>query len=137
MHFIPENFIGELMVPPESAPQELSNEWSCRYVLIILNFLGNFCVPPLVTEVAHQSEFWTSGDICHLWTKYFLKKHFLVVSTVLGWIHCEGSFHKTYVASLQWDFNLCYWPILATVNREIFASILFLRFSQMRCKTRT
>jgi hypothetical protein len=37
------------MVPSESAPQELSNEWSCQYVLTILTFFGNFCVPPLVT----------------------------------------------------------------------------------------
>jgi hypothetical protein len=39
------------MVPSESAPQELSNEWSCQYSSTILNFLVNFCVPPLVTEV--------------------------------------------------------------------------------------
>jgi hypothetical protein len=42
----------KLMVPSESAPQELSNEWSCQYFSIILNLLGNFCVPPLVTELA-------------------------------------------------------------------------------------
>jgi hypothetical protein len=29
------------MVPSESAPQELSNEWSCRYVLTIFNFFVN------------------------------------------------------------------------------------------------
>jgi hypothetical protein len=29
------------MLPPESA-----QEWSCQYVLTILNLLGNFCVPP-------------------------------------------------------------------------------------------
>jgi hypothetical protein len=39
------------MVLSESAPQELSNEWSCQYVSIFLNLLGNFRVPPLVTEV--------------------------------------------------------------------------------------
>jgi hypothetical protein len=44
--------IEKLMVPSESAPQELSNEWSCQYVSTILNFSGNFCVLPLVTEVA-------------------------------------------------------------------------------------
>jgi hypothetical protein len=32
----------------ESAPQELSNEWSCQY----LSTIWTFCVPPLVTEVA-------------------------------------------------------------------------------------
>jgi hypothetical protein len=37
------------MVPSESAPQELSNEWSCQYVSTTLIFLGNFCVPPVVT----------------------------------------------------------------------------------------
>jgi hypothetical protein len=26
-------------------------EWSCQYISTILNFLGNFCVLPLVTEV--------------------------------------------------------------------------------------
>jgi hypothetical protein len=30
--------------------QELSNEWSCQYVSTILNILGNFCFPALVTE---------------------------------------------------------------------------------------
>jgi hypothetical protein len=40
------------MVPSESAPQELSNEWSCQYISTILKFLVNFYVPPLVTEVA-------------------------------------------------------------------------------------
>jgi hypothetical protein len=35
------------MVPSESAPQELSNEWSCQYV----SKISNFCVLPLVTEV--------------------------------------------------------------------------------------
>jgi hypothetical protein len=39
------------MVPSESAPQELSKEWSCQYISTILHFLSNFCVPPLVTEV--------------------------------------------------------------------------------------
>jgi hypothetical protein len=39
------------MVPSESALQKLSNEWSCQYVLTMLIFLGNICVPPLVTEV--------------------------------------------------------------------------------------
>jgi hypothetical protein len=38
------------MVPLESALEELSNEWSCLYVSIILHFLGNFCVLPSVTE---------------------------------------------------------------------------------------
>jgi hypothetical protein len=39
-------------VPSESAAEELSNEWSCQYVSIILNFWWqNFCVTPLVTEV--------------------------------------------------------------------------------------
>jgi hypothetical protein len=37
------------MVPSESVPRELSNEWSCRYVLTTLNFLGYFCVLSLVT----------------------------------------------------------------------------------------
>jgi hypothetical protein len=38
-------------LPSESASEQLSNEWSCQYVSTILNFDGNFCVPPLVTEV--------------------------------------------------------------------------------------
>jgi hypothetical protein len=33
-------WIKKLMVPSESALQELSSEWSCQYV-------GNFCVRPL------------------------------------------------------------------------------------------
>jgi hypothetical protein len=34
----------------KGAPREVSSEWSCHYVSIIFNFLGNFCVPPLVTS---------------------------------------------------------------------------------------
>jgi hypothetical protein len=36
---------------PDSTSQEPSNEWLCQYFLTILYFLGNFCIPPLVTEV--------------------------------------------------------------------------------------
>jgi hypothetical protein len=43
MHFSPENG----MIPSESASQELSNEW---LGFDNLDLLGNFCVPPLVTE---------------------------------------------------------------------------------------
>jgi hypothetical protein len=39
------------MVPSGSAPQELSNEWSCQYVSTILNVWGNYCVAPLATEI--------------------------------------------------------------------------------------
>jgi hypothetical protein len=39
--------MDKVIVPSESAPQELSNEWSCQYIAIILKFFGNFCVPPL------------------------------------------------------------------------------------------
>jgi hypothetical protein len=38
------------MIPSESAPQELSNEYVHMFRQA-LNVLGNFCVPPLVTEV--------------------------------------------------------------------------------------
>jgi hypothetical protein len=40
------------MVLSESAPQELSNEWSCQYGLT-LKYLGQFLCPALalVTEV--------------------------------------------------------------------------------------
>jgi hypothetical protein len=50
--FSPRKWVNQktTLVPTESASQELSNEWSCQYVLTILNFLGNFCAPPLVTE---------------------------------------------------------------------------------------
>jgi hypothetical protein len=45
-----------LMVPSESAPQELSNDkWSCQFVSTILN-LGKFCVPALATEVTISPE---------------------------------------------------------------------------------
>jgi hypothetical protein len=53
MHFsLKDGWIEKPMAPSESAPQDISNEWSCRYVLTILNFLSNFCILPLVTEVA-------------------------------------------------------------------------------------
>jgi hypothetical protein len=47
------NWIEKLIVhvPSESAPQRLSNEWSCQYVSTILIFWDNFCDLPLVTEV--------------------------------------------------------------------------------------
>jgi hypothetical protein len=34
--------LKKIMVPSESASQELSNEWSCQYVSTILNFGGQF-----------------------------------------------------------------------------------------------
>jgi hypothetical protein len=37
-------WIKKLMVPSESAPLELSNEWSCQYVVTNFSFLGSFCV---------------------------------------------------------------------------------------------
>jgi hypothetical protein len=41
------DFVREkLMVPSESAAQELSNEWSCQYVSTMLHFWGNFDVCP-------------------------------------------------------------------------------------------
>jgi hypothetical protein len=53
MHFPNENdWIKKLMVPSESAPQELSNEWPCRYVSF--NFIRQFLCPALVTG-HHQS----------------------------------------------------------------------------------
>jgi hypothetical protein len=33
----------KLIATSESAPHELSNEWSCQYVSSILNFSDNFC----------------------------------------------------------------------------------------------
>jgi hypothetical protein len=30
IHFSPENLFEKLMVPSESAPEELSNEWYCQ-----------------------------------------------------------------------------------------------------------
>jgi hypothetical protein len=38
--FSQKNCIEKLMVPSESAPQELSNEWSCQYISTILIFLA-------------------------------------------------------------------------------------------------
>jgi hypothetical protein len=57
--FIPRKWSNRqpmAMVPLESAPQELSNEWSCQYVSIIFNHLDKFCVPLLVREV---TSYWT------------------------------------------------------------------------------
>jgi hypothetical protein len=40
------------MVPSESAPRKsFPMNGQCQYVSTILNSLGNFCVPPLLTEV--------------------------------------------------------------------------------------
>jgi hypothetical protein len=47
----PQKWLNQKMVPSESAIQELSNEWSCRYASTILILLDNFCVLHLVTEV--------------------------------------------------------------------------------------
>jgi hypothetical protein len=41
----------KLMVSSESAPPELSNEWSCQYVSTVLTIMGNICIPSLVTEI--------------------------------------------------------------------------------------
>jgi hypothetical protein len=64
--------MGEnLMVPSESAPQELSNEWSCQYVSTILNFLGNFCVPhPAATYPQNIESFGAVVffAMCRIWT---------------------------------------------------------------------
>jgi hypothetical protein len=53
MNFSTKNLIEKLMVPSESTPQELSDEWSCQYVRFdnLKSSWGNFCAPPLVTEV--------------------------------------------------------------------------------------
>jgi hypothetical protein len=45
----------KLMVPSESYPQELSNEWLCQYVLNVLNVGGNFCFFALGDKNHHQS----------------------------------------------------------------------------------
>jgi hypothetical protein len=45
----------KLMVPSESTPQELSNEWSCQYVPTILNFFGQVLCPALGDRSHHQS----------------------------------------------------------------------------------
>jgi hypothetical protein len=51
-----EFFTQKLIVPSESALQELSNEWSCQCGSPIVKcFGGNFCVLPLVTEVTIQA----------------------------------------------------------------------------------
>jgi hypothetical protein len=57
----------ELMVPSESAPQVLSNEWSvCLYVLTISDFFGNFCIPPLVTILKSVNGLPTHGTLPRL-----------------------------------------------------------------------
>jgi hypothetical protein len=56
------------MVPSESAPQLLSNEWSCRYIPPILKFWGNFCVTP-VTEVTVSPYSVNSGKRI-IWTLF-------------------------------------------------------------------
>jgi hypothetical protein len=43
------------MLSSESVPQELSDEWSCQYVLTILNFWGQFLCPVLCDRSHHQS----------------------------------------------------------------------------------
>jgi hypothetical protein len=53
LYFSPKNGqLEKLMVPSESAPRELSNEWSyqCPYQCgsANLNFWGNFCIPPTI-----------------------------------------------------------------------------------------
>jgi hypothetical protein len=42
-------------VPSESAPQELSNEWSCQYVSKILNIFWAISVSALGDKRHHQS----------------------------------------------------------------------------------
>jgi hypothetical protein len=61
-------WIEKLMVLSDSAPQELSNEWSCQYVSTISNF-GQFLCPALGDRSQHQSlksqPSIMSPDICY------------------------------------------------------------------------
>jgi hypothetical protein len=60
MHVSLENgWIETLMVPSESAPQELSNEWSCQYDSIIV-IAGAISVPRLVSERWRRDWYQTS-----------------------------------------------------------------------------
>jgi hypothetical protein len=53
--FSQNGWIEKLMVPSESAPQELSNEWSCHNVSTILYFFGQFLCPALGDRSHHRS----------------------------------------------------------------------------------
>jgi hypothetical protein len=51
----PRKFIEKPMVPSESAPQELSNEWSCQQVSKILNCFGEFLCCAVGGRSHHQN----------------------------------------------------------------------------------
>jgi hypothetical protein len=48
------------MVPSESAPQELSNEWSCQYVSTILSFLAGAISVTEITINSLEGEYFPS-----------------------------------------------------------------------------
>jgi hypothetical protein len=69
--FSPENVcIEKLMLPSESAPQELSNEWSCQYVSTILNFGTIYVTRP--------------GDFCHHQSLKMATLSFRIATDYLG-----------------------------------------------------
>jgi hypothetical protein len=45
---------AKLMVPSESAPQELSIEWSCQYVSTMLTCFGEYVCPALGNRSHNQ-----------------------------------------------------------------------------------
>jgi hypothetical protein len=78
---IPQNrWIEKPMVPSICAHHELSNEWSCQYVLTILNSLGNSVLPLLVTARSHHPSMkeqklcsFQRGIFIYIWTGENLK----------------------------------------------------------------
>jgi hypothetical protein len=85
--------IEKRIVPSESAPQELSDGWMVLSVSFDnrqSKFLGNFCVPPLVTEITINEarlfytlfstlEFW---KIFRGWEKIKIKIYFLTICSL-------------------------------------------------------
>jgi hypothetical protein len=63
------NWLERILVSSESAPQELSNEWSCQYILTILNFLGKFWILKKPNVYFESDQIFTSKfnelRICH------------------------------------------------------------------------
>jgi hypothetical protein len=53
MHFLPKKF--KSMTLPESAPQELSNEWSLLVDFNNRKYMGQFLCPALGDGSYHQS----------------------------------------------------------------------------------
>jgi hypothetical protein len=104
--------VRKLMAPSESTAQELSNEWSCQYLLTILNLFGDFCVPPIEVAIRKCSSksFSMNGHVLFSVSKYLrnlfsgpqFKKFTCVYFYV--WLRFTPPRSRTYIQNQKYTF---------------------------------